>query len=102
VNANGARESSGTQGGNEGGCYGRNIRMIEILDQAIARARALSDEDQDALGAVMLSLAEEWSSRADDLDEETRAVIREGLAQAERGEFVPHENIQALWKRYGP
>ena len=49
----------------------------------------------------MLSLAEEWPIRADDLDDETRAAIREGIAQAKRGEFVPDEDIQALWKRYG-
>ena len=75
--------------------------MTKILDRAIAKARALSDEDQDALGAVMLSLAEEWPSRVDDLDDETRAAIREGLAQAKRGESVPDEDIKALWQRYG-
>jgi hypothetical protein len=75
--------------------------MTKILDTAIAKARSLSEEDQDALGAVMLSLAEEWPSHADDLDDEARAAIREGLAQAKRGEFVPDEEIQALWKRYG-
>jgi hypothetical protein len=74
--------------------------MTKILDQAIAKARALSAEDQDALGAVLLSLAEEWPIRADDLDEETRTAIRGGIAQAKRGEFVPDEDIQALWKRY--
>jgi predicted transcriptional regulator len=51
--------------------------MATILDQAIAKARA------------------------DDLDDETRTAIREGIAQAKRGEFVPDEDIQALWKRYG-
>jgi len=75
--------------------------MTKILDRAIAKARTLSEEDQDALGAVLLSLAEEWPSHVDDLDEETRAAIREGLAQAKRGEFVPEQDIQALWKRYG-
>jgi hypothetical protein len=75
--------------------------MTKILDTAIAKARTLPEEDQDVLGAVMLSLAEEWPSRADDLDDETRAAIREGLAQAKRGEFVPDEEIRALWKRYG-
>jgi predicted transcriptional regulator len=74
--------------------------MTKILDRAIAKARALSAEDQDAR-AMLLSLAEEWPIRADDLDEETRAAIREGIAQAKRGEFVPGEDIQALWKRYG-
>jgi hypothetical protein len=73
--------------------------MSKILDRAIAKARALSAEDQDALGAVMLSLAEEWPKHADELDDESRAAIREGLAQAKRGEFVPDEEIQALWKR---
>jgi predicted transcriptional regulator len=76
--------------------------MTKILDQAIAMARALSAGDQDALGAVLLSLAEEWPIRADDLDEETRAAIREGIAQAKRGEFVPDEDIQALWKTLRP
>jgi predicted transcriptional regulator len=72
--------------------------MTKILDRAIARARTLSAEDQDALGAVMLSLAEEWPGNIDHLDEETRAAIREGLAQAKRGEFVRDEEIEALWK----
>jgi hypothetical protein len=75
--------------------------MTKILDRAIAKARTLSEEDQDALGAVMLSLAEEWPSGLDDLDDETREAIREGLAQAKRGEFVPERDILALWKRYG-
>jgi hypothetical protein len=75
--------------------------MTKILDQAIAKARALPAEDQDVLGAVVLSLAEQWPFQVDGLDDETRAAIREGIAQAKRGEFVPDEDIQALWKRYG-
>ena len=53
------------------------------------------------VGGRLLSLAEEWPIQADDLNEETRAAIREGAAQAKRGEFVPDEEIRALWKRYG-
>jgi predicted transcriptional regulator len=34
------------------------------------------------------------------LDPETRAAIREGMEQARRGEFVPDEAIEALWKRH--
>ena len=49
--------------------------MMTILDRAIAKVRTLSDADQDTLGAVMLSLAEEWTSIADDLDAETQAAI---------------------------
>ena len=75
--------------------------MTKILEQAIARARELPEEDQDTLGAVMLAMADEGVGRVGDLDDETRAAIREGLEQARRGEFVPDEEIEALWKRCG-
>jgi hypothetical protein len=75
--------------------------MTKILEQAIAKVRTLSDGDQDALGVILLGLAEEWPVRADDLDEETRAAIRDGIEQAKRGELVSDEEMQALWKRFG-
>ena len=73
--------------------------MTKLLDKAIAKVRELPEEDQDALGAVMLSMIDE--DAAIPLDDETRAAIREGLEQARRGEFVPDEEIEALWKRHG-
>jgi predicted transcriptional regulator len=36
-----------------------------------------------------------------ELDEKTRAAIREGLEQACRGEFVPDAEIEAIWERFG-
>ena len=76
--------------------------MTKILEQAIAKARKLSDEDQDILGAVILALADEELTRVGELDEETRAAVREGLEQARRGEFAPDEEITALWQRFSP
>jgi predicted transcriptional regulator len=35
------------------------------------------------------------------MDKATRLAIEEGSAQAERGEFVPEQEIEALWKRHG-
>ena len=32
---------------------------------------------------------------------EERAAVREGLAQAERGEFVSDEDMKTFWKRCG-
>jgi predicted transcriptional regulator len=75
--------------------------MTKLLEKAIAKARALPAEDQDVLGAVMLAFAEEELARIGELDDETRAAIREGLEQARRGEFVPEEQIEALWRRFG-
>jgi predicted transcriptional regulator len=74
--------------------------MSKLLEQAIAKARTLSEDEQDALGAVLLSMTEDDGTIVQ-LDDETREAIREGLEEARRGEFVPDEEIQALWKRFG-
>ena len=73
--------------------------MTKLLDQAIAKVRSLSDEDQDALAVAMLSLAE-TEALAIKMDERTRSAIREGLEQARRGEFVSEEEIEALWEQH--
>ena len=73
--------------------------MTKLLEKAIEKARELPPEDQDAVAVAVLSMAEETPVVA--LDEETRAAIREGLEQARRGEFVPDDEIEALWKRHG-
>jgi hypothetical protein len=73
--------------------------MTEILDKAIAKVRTLPDEDQDVLGAVILALAEEELTRIGELDDETRAAVRQGLDQARGGEFVSEEEVSALWRR---
>jgi len=36
-----------------------------------------------------------------ELDEETLAAVREGRAQARRGEFVGDEDMQAFFERHG-
>jgi len=74
--------------------------MTRLLDQAISKARDLPSDEQDALATIMLSVAE-GDAFIPELDEKTRVAIREGVAQARRGEFVPDDEIEALWKRYG-
>jgi predicted transcriptional regulator len=74
--------------------------MTKLLDQAISKARDLPSDEQDALATIMLSVAE-GDAFIPELDEEARAAIREGVAQARRGEFVADDEIEALWKRYG-
>lgn len=75
-------------------------RMTKILEQAVAKAPSLPDADQDALGAILLSMAE-GGPLGPDLDEETRAAIREGLEQAHRGEFAAEEDLATIWGRHG-
>jgi predicted transcriptional regulator len=74
--------------------------MTKLLEQAIAKARKLSEDEQDALAVTIFTLTESDRSILP-IDEETRAAILEGLEQARRGEFVPDEEIEALWKRHG-
>jgi predicted transcriptional regulator len=61
--------------------------MTKLLDQAIAKMRQLPEEEQDSLARVLLSMAD-MDASAFPLDAATEAAIREGLAQADRGEFV--------------
>ena len=74
--------------------------MTKLLEQAIAKVRTLPTEEQDALAAALLSMAE--GDAADfPVDEATRAAIREGLAEAERGEYVSDDVVAAANKRHG-
>ena len=74
--------------------------MTRLLEQAIAKVRELPDEDQDAVAALVLSIAMSDASTVP-LDANAQAAIREGLAQAERGEFVPDDVIAEADKRHG-
>ena len=76
------------------------MSMTKLLEEVIAKVRALPEEDQDALATLLLAVTNDDAS-AVPLDARTRAAIREGLAQAERGEFVPDEVVAEADKRHG-
>jgi hypothetical protein len=82
--------------GNRGVIY--SACMTKLLEKAIEKVRELPAEDQDTVAVAVLSMTEE---KAVVLDDETRMAIREGLEQARRAEFVPEEEIDALWKQHG-
>ena len=74
--------------------------MTTLLDSAIAKARELPPEQQDVLAVLILSVAED-DAALPQMDDESRRAIREGLEEARRGAFIPDDEIEALWKRYG-
>jgi len=74
--------------------------MTTLLDIAIAKARELPPEQQDVLAVLILSVAED-DAALPQMDDESRRAIREGLEEARRGAFIPDDEIEALWKRYG-
>jgi len=73
--------------------------MTKLLEKAIAKVRELPEDEQDALAAALLAMTGEESPPIR-LDEATRAAVREGLAQAERGEFVADEIVAEADKRH--
>jgi len=74
--------------------------MTKLLEKAIDKVRELPEDEQEAVAAVMLQMAG-GDAPVVRLDDETRAAIREGLAQAERSEFVPDEVVARANKRHG-
>ena len=74
--------------------------MTKLLERAIQKVRELPPKEQDALANALLSLTGEETAVIH-LDPETRMAIEEGLAQAERGEFVSDDIIAESDKRHG-
>jgi len=77
-------------------CYARS--MTKLLDQAIAKVRELAEEDQDAIAVLSMTAAD---ASTFPIDAQTRAAILEGLAEAERGEFVADDVLAESDKRHG-
>jgi predicted transcriptional regulator len=74
--------------------------MTKLLEKAIDKVRELPEDEQEAVAAVMLQMAG-GDAPVVELDDETRAAVREGVVQAERGEFVPDEIVARANKRRG-
>jgi predicted transcriptional regulator len=62
--------------------------------------RELPEADQNEAAEMLLSVASK-SDAPVQLDDETRAAIQEGQAQARRGEFVSDKDMAAFFKRHG-
>ena len=74
--------------------------MTQLLEQVVEAVRKLPQEMQDAAAKVLLDFCFGRKVQLDELDEETRAAIEEGFAQADRGEFASDEEMKALFDRH--
>lgn len=74
--------------------------MTKMLEEAIKKVRELPEADQDEAAEMLLSVASKTAEPVL-LDDETRAAIREGRAEARRGDFVSDEDMAAFFKRHG-
>ena len=71
-----------------------------MLEEAIAKIRELPEGDQDEAAAMLLSVTSK-NAEPVELDDETRAAIREGRKQARHGEFVSDKEMAAFFRRHG-
>ena len=74
--------------------------MTKVLEDAIEKVRRLP-EDQHAHVAEVLEQIAAFGSEPFVVPEAHRAAVFQGLAEAERSEFVSDEEMAALWKKCG-
>ena len=72
----------------------------EQIDAVLEAVRSWPKQDQEEL----VEMAREIEARRTGvyvMSDEERAAVREGLDQARRGQFVPDDEMDAFWKKYG-
>ena len=72
----------------------------EQIDAVLESVRSWPQEDQEELAEIAREL-EARRTGVYVMNDEERAAVREGLDQARRGEFVPDDEMDAFWKRFG-
>jgi predicted transcriptional regulator len=71
--------------------------MIKSLETIFTRASTWSKEAQEELARVAREIEHEHSGKPYVLSVDERAAIDEGLAQADSGEFVSDEDMEAFF-----
>jgi hypothetical protein len=75
--------------------------MTKLFERAVETVRALPPETQDALARLVLQLAREDDLPPIAMSAEEETSFEESIAEAERGEFVSDQTIQAFWANHG-
>jgi len=71
--------------------------MTKLLEEAIAKLKTLSDEQQDRVAGLLLHLAE--GEAEFDLTQEQIEGIELALAEADAGEFATEEEVAQVLHR---
>lgn len=74
--------------------------MIKVLEQAIEKVKALSEERQQYAARVLEQIAEA-GDHVYRLTDEERRVVREGLDDLDAGRVVPDSEMARFWDRHG-
>ena len=74
--------------------------MTKLLDRGIAAVSALPPERQDLAGELLLEMARSGKPGLA-LTPEQIADLRESVAEADRGEFAPDEEVREAFQKFG-
>ena len=75
--------------------------MSRILDQGIDAVRTLPTERQDAVGELLLNIAEPDADERYTLTPAQLASIQQAIRQADRGELISANEVEASWQSRG-
>jgi hypothetical protein len=75
--------------------------MTKLFERAVEKIRGLPPETRDALARIVLQLARENDFPRIAMSAEDEVSFDESLAEAERGDFVSDETIEAFWTKHG-
>jgi ribosome assembly protein YihI (activator of Der GTPase) len=73
--------------------------MIKALEQAIEKVKKLPKERQEYAAEVLERIAEA-GDEVYILTDEERRLVREGLAELDRGEVATEEEVRAVFDKY--
>jgi hypothetical protein len=71
--------------------------MIKVLEQAIDKVKALSDEQQQYAAQLLEQVA---ADHVHVLSDEERRLIQEARDELDRGEFATDEQVRATYDKY--
>lgn len=72
--------------------------MTDLLEKAVAAVRQMPAAEQDTIAQAMLSMAK--IAEPLDIEPEHLAAVMAGMAQADRGEFVPGEPSEIVARAF--
>jgi hypothetical protein len=74
--------------------------MTELLEQALAKVRALPQDVQDGIARALLEVTSSESTIYR-LNSDEMADLVEADAELERGELASAEDVLAMWRKHG-
>ena len=73
--------------------------VIKILEQAVEKVKKLSKERQEYAAEVLEHIAAA-GNEVYLLSDEERRLVREGLAELDRGEYAREKEVRAVFDKY--